>query len=303
MSKKTAIIFGSNGYIGKHLKSSLIAQNYNVYAFDITEPENTQDHSFLKINLLERESLDSINWNVDFVFFFAGLTGTKISFKDYSSFIQLNEIALLNTLDSIKNSNFSPRLVFPSTRLVYKGSDYPLLEESTLLPKTIYAINKIACENYLEIYKNMYEIPYTVFRICVPYGNLLSGNYSFGTIGSLTTAMKTKGFISLYGDGELRRTFTHVEDIVNQIIIACEQDKSKNEIFNIDGENLSLKEISTMLSKKFGGEVKLIPWPKDDLKLESGSTIFDATKLISLSRYKIKHSVLEWIDSLDLNLS
>ena len=73
----------------------MIAQNYNVYAFDITEPENTQDHNFLKINLLERESLDSINWNVDFVFFFAGLTGTKISFKDYSDLSRLKSSALV----------------------------------------------------------------------------------------------------------------------------------------------------------------------------------------------------------------
>lgn len=296
--KKSAIIFGSNGYIGKHLKLSLKSLNYETHNFDITsKPEN--DESFTKIDLLEKNSLDSINWNVDLVFFFAGLTGTKISFENYSNFVNLNEVALLNTLDSIKNSNFRPRFVFPSTRLVYKGSNYPLTEDAPLLPKTIYAINKISSENYLEIYKNMFEIPYTVFRICVPYGNLISGEYSFGTIGSLTTSLKTKGFISLYGDGMLRRTFTHVEDIVNQIVIACGQENSKNEIFNVDGENLSLIEISNMLSNKLGGEVKLRPWPEEDLKLESGSTIFDSSKLLKISKYQIKHSVSNWIESLD----
>jgi hypothetical protein len=59
-------------------------------------------------------------------------------------------------------------------------------------------------------------------------------------------------------------------------------------------------EVSTMLCNKFGGRVKLVPWPVDDLKLESGSTIFDASKIIKLSKYKIKYSVPDWIDSLDL---
>ncbi len=296
--KKSAIIFGSNGYIGKHLQFCLKSFNYEIRNFDITQSEN--DESFTKIDLLENSSLNSIDWNVDLVFFFAGLTGTKISFENYSNFINLNEIALLNTLDSIKNSHFRPRFVFPSSRLVYKGSDDPLKEDAVLFPKTIYAANKISCEHYLEIYKNMFEIPYTVFRICVPYGNLLSGEYSFGTIGSLTTALKTKGYISLYGDGMLRRTFTHVEDMINQMVIACEYESSKNEIYNVDGENYSLIEISNMLSDKLGGEVKLVPWPEEDLNLESGSTIFDSSKLIKISKYQNKHSVSKWIESLGL---
>lgn len=52
--------------------------------------------------------------------------------------------------------------------------------------KTIYAVNKIACENLLYAYRQNFDIPYTIFRICVPFGNMFSDDYSFGTIGFLS---------------------------------------------------------------------------------------------------------------------
>jgi UDP-glucose 4-epimerase len=297
---KSAIIFGSNGYIGKHLLQHLKTNDFDIFAYGINEPSKIKDYSFFKINLLDRQSIDSINWNVDYVFFFAGMTGTKNSFEDYDNFINLNETAFLNVLDAIKNSSFCPRVIFPSTRLVYQGDEKPLKEDASLLPKTIYAVNKIACEHYLAIYQNMFDIPFSIFRICIPYGNLLSGDYSFGTIGNLTNSLKNDGEIFLFGHGHVRRTFTHVEDLINQIIITTQKEGSKNQIFNIFGENYSLMEVSTMLCNKFGGKINLIPWPADDQKLESGSTIFDASKIIKLSKYKMKYSMSDWIDSLDL---
>ena len=70
-----AIIFGSTGYLGRHLLAYLKKEK-----FDIWYDQNKS------IDITERLSLNKINWNVDYVFLFAGKTGTNISFPEYKSF-------------------------------------------------------------------------------------------------------------------------------------------------------------------------------------------------------------------------
>lgn len=297
-NNKKAIVFGSNGYIGRHLLKELISQEFDVEAYDISEPHMNLGCNFTKIDLLNKKGLNSISWDVEFVFLFAGLTGTDVGFDKYTDFINTNEIALLNVLNSIKDSNFSPRLIFPSTRLVYEGSDKPLKEDSPKKPKTIYAMNKIACENYIDIYKKVFDLPYTIFRICVPYGNTIGDNYSYGTIGSQLDSLKNTNSIPIYGDGSLKRTFTHVDDIINQIMLTIKVKESKNNIFNIGGESFSLLDVASMLIDRFGGEINHKVWPQKALKIESGSTTFDSSKLQSILDYKLSFNLKSWVKNL-----
>ena len=297
-NNKKAIVFGSNGYIGRHLVKELISQEFEVEAYDITEPLLKIDCNFTRMDLLNKEELNLISWDVEFIFLFAGLTGTDVGFSNYLNFINSNEIALLNVLDCIKDSNFNPRLVFPSTRLVYEGSEKALKEDSPKKPKTIYAMNKIACENYLDIYEQIFDVPYTIFRICVPYGNTIGDSYSYGTIGSQLDSLKNSNSIPLYGDGRLRRTFTHVDDIIDQIMLTIETEESKNNIFNIEGEDFSLLEVASLLIDRFGGQINHVDWPQKALKIESGSTIFDSSKIHSILDYNLSSSLVSWVKSL-----
>lgn len=276
--KKCAII-GSNGYIGKHIDSYLkqmgiIPECYDVH--DITF------ESYTKIDLTDKFSIENINLNVDYIFLFAGLTGTHAGFDLYDKFISINEIGLLNLLDTIRKSPYRPKIIFPSTRLVYKGQDKPLKEEDEKETKTIYAVNKLACEGILQAYKASFDIPYTIFRICIPYGNISRKDYSYGLIGFFINKAMTENEITLYGNGDLKRTFTHVQDICHQMIQAAFNEKSNGEIYNIGGETYSLKEVALIISNKLSVNISNIPWPEKDLRIESNHTYFDDTKIKEL---------------------
>lgn len=197
---KCAVI-GSKGYIGKHIIKYL-SDHYQVIAmgYDIVDSEEI---NYQKIDLTDKDSIQQIDLNVDYIFNFAGLTGTYAGFDAYEKYVSANEITLLNLLDAIRKSEYRPKVIFPSTRLVYKGVDKPLKEEDEKESKTIYAANKLACEGYLKAYHDSFDIPYTVFRICIPYGNLLSSDYSFGTIGFFIRQAKNGKDITLYGGGTL----------------------------------------------------------------------------------------------------
>ena len=253
---------------------------------------------YKKIDLTDPVSVSEIDLNVDYLFMFAGITGTFVGFDKYQAFNSINEIGLLNLLDAIRKSEYRPKIVFPSTRLVYKGIDKALSEDDEKETKTIYAVNKLACEGYLRAYQNSFGIPYAIFRICIPYGNLLSSDYSFGTVGFFIKQAKNGKDITLYGGGGIKRTFTHIEDLCYQIVEGAFCANSNGETFNVGGETLSLRGAAELIAHKYGVSVVDVPWPDKDLKIESSHTYFDDKKIKSLLHLEAYKKLVDFTNDL-----
>lgn len=278
---KVAII-GGKGYIGKHLDFYLQQRGISPMVYDV---QDADEPNYKKIDITNLESVATIDLNVDYIFMFAGLTGTYAGFDKYETYNAINEIGLLNLLDAIRKSEYRPKVIFPSTRLVYKGVDKALKEDDEKETKTIYAVNKIACEGLLQAYKASFDIPYAVFRICIPYGNLLSTDYSFGTVGFFIKQASAGKDITLYGGGNIKRTFSHMEDLCYQVVEGAFNPNSNGEIYNIGGETYSLREAAEIIAAKFGTNVVDVPWPERDLRIESDHTYFDDTKIRTLLNF------------------
>lgn len=275
---KVAVI-GGKGFIGKHLVFYLKREGHQVTSYDIIESD---EEDYYCMDMTDKKSVESMDLSVDYVFMFAGLTGTYVGFDAYEKYVSINELSLLNLLDAIRQSTYRPKVIFPSTRLVYKGYDKPLKEEDEKESKTIYAANKLACEGYLQAFHDSFDIPYTVFRICIPYGNLISTDYSFGTVGFFIKQATAGKDITLYGGGTIKRTFTHMEDLCRQVIEGAFKPESNGEIYNIGGETLSLHDAAEIIAKKYGVNVTAVPWPERDLRIESDHTYFDDIKIQEL---------------------
>lgn len=293
---KSCTILGTNGYIGRHLAYYLNQRGFRVFAYDI-QPDRYQnlaeDIQYEQFDICT--NYEHVNLNVDYLFVFSGITGTKNGFEQYRTFIEVNEIGLLNILSKVKDLEKKPKIIFPSTRLVYKGIELPLPEEAEKEAKTIYAANKLACERYLKMYANCFGITYTIYRICVPYGNLFDGEFSYGTIGAFMNRAKSGGTITLYGEGDIKRTLTHVVSVCQQITDSMILLQSDNNTLNIAGETFSLKELAMKIAAIYGTPVSFIPWNDMDWKIESGSTEFDGGKIEDMICVDKKWTFDEWI--------
>lgn len=276
---KVAII-GARGLIGRHL-AWYLKENKSITAEQYDVVDIKGDHYHM-VNMLDKDAVSKIDLDVDLIFMMTGLTGTKVGFDKYEQFVDINEMPLLNLLDAIRKSPFRPKVIFPSSRLVYKGIDKPLKEDDEKDARTIYAVNKIACENYLKVYNYNYDIPYTIFRICVPYGNMLDNNYSFGTIGFFIKMASEGKDITMYGGGTIKRTFTHLYDVCYQMVEGAMISNSDNQIYNIGGETYTLYDAAEIFAVKYGVNVVSVPWPEADLRLESSHTYFDDHKIQDL---------------------
>jgi len=301
MHNKKCIVFGADGYIGRHLTHFLLEAGNTVKAYGLTPDVVSADLHYQVVDIANAANLQGIDWDVDAVFMFAGLTGTYCGFERAEQFIQINEIGLVHILEAIRRSGSHPRVIFPSTRLVYQGSESALTEDANCIPKTVYAVNKLACEQLLRVYSNSFDIDHTIYRICVPYGNIIGTTYSYGTVGTFIQHAVTNRMIRLYGDGSLRRTFTHVEDLCDQILCTCLADASRNQTFNTLGEDISLRYVAEAIAKKTCAKVDFTPFPDKDWRIESGHTVFDASRLQHQFALSLKHTISAWVERIALD--
>lgn len=286
------MVFGSNGYIGKNLAFYLSKLGHNVLI-----PKN---NSGSQIDIRDRSELGNIDWDVDVIYFFSGLTGNSQSFLEYKNFLESNELGILNILDSIASSKHRPRLIFPSTRLIYEGSERGLKEGDKKDPKTIYGVSKLSCEYYIRAYSEIYDIDYTILRICVPYANFVDDSYSYGTIGNFINQIKKSNEITLYGDGRLKRTFIHMHDLLAGIHLSSISRNAKNQTYNLPGEDYTLLEVAELLSEKYGSKISFVPWPDIEKKVETGSTFFDASKIKKELSFKITKRLSDWVSEVSI---
>lgn len=294
--KKISII-GANSYIARNI---IFTMQHNIYNFDLrlydyAEKQVDNAPNYSSVNILSKESVSSIDMNCDLLFMFVGKTGSNNGFEDFDTYININEISLLNVLNECTKQKSKAKIIFPSTRLVYKGKKGRLCEEAEKEYKTIYAINKFACEMYLKQFHNLFNGEYCIFRICVPYGTLIEKASSYGTAEFMISKARNGENISLYGDGSQRRTLTYMGDLCDILIAGALSDQCRNEIFNVGGGDYSLNEMATLIAKKYGVCVEYTPWPEIAQKVESGDTVFDDTKLKKAINCVYKKTFEDWI--------
>ena len=295
--KKIAIV-GANSYIARNviLRLQQRFSEYELKLYDYAEEQVDRQLNYTSINILDKDSASKMDLACDIIYMFIGKTGSANGFDDCDTFLNINEKALLNLLNEYRRQNSKAKIVFPSTRLVYKGKKGKLSEDAEKEFKTIYAINKYACEQYLAQYRNVFGVKYCIFRICIPYGTLISGASSYGTAEFMLKKAQQNENIILYGDGSVRRTLTYMGDLCDILIDGGINDSCENTVYNIGGEDYSLKEMAELIAKKYNVGVDFVEWPEVALKIESGDTVFDDCKLKSVLNYQFKKTFKQWID-------
>ena len=295
---KKITIVGANSYIARNVILRLEQRfpECELKLYDYAEKQVDGQSNYTSINILDKESVAKIDFACDCIYMFIGKTGSANGFDDYDTFLNVNEKALLNLLNEYRNQKSEAKIIFPSTRLVYKGKNGKLSENAEKEFKTIYAINKYACEQYLKQYHNVFGVKYCIFRICIPYGTLISGASSYGTAEFMLGKAQKKENICLYGDGSVRRTLTYMGDLCDILIDGGMNADCENTVYNIGGEDYSLKEMAELIAKRYNDGVDFVEWPDVALKIESGNTVFDDCKLQSILSYKFKQTFKQWID-------
>lgn len=289
---KRIAIFGVNGYIGRHLARELSSHGEKCDGYDVQAETVAPEAVYHPCDVCNADFWKRFDPTLyKSIVFLSGLSGVERSFQMPQTFVDVNISGLLGLLQRLSDlSSGAPRVILPSSRLVYKGNE-TVAEDAETLSRSVYAATKIAAEALLSAYQVRYGVPYVALRICVPYGNLISKDYSYGTLGFFMSKIRQGQAITVYGDGSNTKTYTYIEDLC-QIIHKCVGRDIPSGIYNIGGYDYSLKEVAEIITNTHGGHICYLPWPEDAARVEMGSISLNAHKL-DLAIGKVEYKRLE----------
>ena len=249
-----ALVTGGVGFVGTNLIKRLLKDGHEVVSIDNYSTgykENEQDgceyHDF---NLQYIYDFDSFVKKPDVVFHLAALARIQPSIKDPTTAIQNNFDSTLNILEWARKDNVP--VVFAGSSSFHHG-----------LWGSPYAWSKHAGEQLCKLYSNVYDLSTIICRFYNVYGphQLEEGTYAT-VLGIFEKQYREGKPLTVTGDGQQRRDFTHIEDIVDGLIKCMEamhgavDMRYAGEIFELGrGVNFSIKEIAEM----FGTEIEYIP--------------------------------------------
>lgn len=273
---KIAII-GENSFLGKRLSETHEINGDEVVYYSARSGCSNEKY-FL-----------SISSDVDIVYYLPAIFKSNDS-ESFKSLIDVNTINVLRLINTLKSRNLKCLLFFPSTRLVYGGSSLKQKEDAILNPISDYAISKYLSESLIKKeLDDISEIKYAILRLGVIYSNSNASSENTGTLKFMKDSLAEKGFISLYGDGSLKRTFTNVDDVCSVFFMLGRRSFASG-VYNCGGQDLSLNEVAYFITQDYS-LIEYEDWPEEVLKAESGSTLFDSKKLDDLLKFEYQQLI------------
>lgn len=251
------LVTGGAGFIGSNLVDALIEKGHEVLVIDnlsTGKRENLNDKAvFFEEDLLNFEKIKPFFEGVDYVFHEAALPRIPLSIERPIETNDINVKATLHVLLAARDARVK-RVIYASSSSALGGNAVlPMKEDGLCNPLNPYALQKYVGEFYCRIATAIYGLPTVSLRYFNVYGprQPREGAYT-PVIGVFLTQKKAGQPLTITGDGEQTRDFTHVFDVARANISAMESDKvGKGEVINIGaGENYSVNEIAEMI----GGE-------------------------------------------------
>lgn len=277
-----AIVTGGAGFIGSHLVDALVARGDKVLVIDdlsTGKRENINRRAvFVKHDIRGKMDKDAktafkfLRGKVDYVFHLAALPRVQFSFD---APVLTNEVNIDGTLNIIALATWLgvKKLIYSSSSSVYGNQPtLPLREDMFVNPLSPYGLQKYAAEKYCQFLCRPEQKNRLNGAVCLRYFNVYGSRQSadspYSTVISCFIKARKDGVDAvIYSDGEQRRDFTHVSDVVHANLLAAESSNiGMGEVINIGaGKSYSVNQISRMIGGSYRHEEARPGEPRETL--------------------------------------
>ena len=252
------IVTGGAGFIGSNLVDELIKQEIEVIVLDNLSTgkiENINPRAVFYECNISKMPMDTFKYlfeDVDTVFHLAATPQVQYSIENPLDNNNLH--SLINMLEVSKLIG-AKRFVFSSSSAVYGNPKYtPIDENHPLNPLSPYALHKLIGEQYCKLYSDVYNLDTVSLRYFNVYGNRMPKEGAYKSVLSVFKEQYNKQPFNIVNDGEQKRDFIHVNDIIQANLLAANSTNNhKGDVFNVGtGQAYTVNEIANM----FGGDKK-----------------------------------------------
>jgi UDP-glucose 4-epimerase len=253
------LITGIAGFIGSTLAHALVDRGDEVRGIDnlstgsLDNLADIRDRiDFRQMDLQDAAGMKSACEGVEYILHQAALASVPRSVKDPLASHQSNLNGTLTLLLAARDARVR-RIVYAASSSAYGDQPtQPKHEEMSPLPLSPYAVQKLACEYYIQAFYRSYGLE----GICLRYFNIFGPRqaadspYS-GVIARFTASMMAGETPTIFGDGSTSRDFTYIDNAVSSNLLACQAPSSvaTGRVFNIGtGQSHTINEAYAIIA-------------------------------------------------------
>lgn len=292
MSK--CLVTGGAGFIGSNLVDELINQNHKVVVIDNLSTGKKEyvdaKADFYEVDIRNLEKIKPLFKGVDYVFHLAAFPRVQPSIEDPATANDINLNGTLNVLLAARDAKVKKVIYSASSSAYGDQKKMPLTEDMPAHALSPYGLQKYVGELYCRLFSDIYGLPTVSLRYFNAYGKrqALAGAYCL-VMGIFVNQRLNSQAMTITGDGNNRRDYTSVIDVVRANILAAKSGKvGKGEVINIGrGSNFSVNELAKMI----GGPVKHI-----EPRIEPKETLADNLLAKKLLGWEPTVNLPEWLE-------
>lgn len=273
----TVLITGVAGFIGSNLADRLLKEGMAVVGIDnlsagVREqiPDGVQFHE-LDIRSPEIFTLFS---GADFVFHLAAKNCISDCQIDPVETAFVNVAGSVNVFEAARRAAVK-KVIYAESSALYEGSPVLPTPETAVKPESFYALSKYASMLFAEGYQRYFGMPMTALRYFCVYGPRQDYRRTIPPVFSAFIIKLLRGERPIiYGTGEKRRDFIHVDDVNDFHLLCMQDDRTTGKVFNLgSGVNHSVNDIYMIVSRQLG--IDIAPEYRPDLPGEAFANLAD----------------------------
>lgn len=292
------LVTGGAGFIGSHIVEGYLKAGHTVIVIDnLSTGEIKNVHPLARfyscditskdlLSIFEKEKPDIVNHH-------AAQMNVRKSLENPIFNAQSNIMGLLNVLSCAVKTNVKKFIFISSGGALYgDASEIPTPETAPVRPLSPYGLSKYVGERYIQLYSQLYGIPYTILRYANVYGPRQNPLGEAGVIAIFIDGLLKGKQPTIFGDGEQTRDYIYVADIVDANLLCLT--KGQNEIFNLGTEKeTSVNTLFSFLQSSLSSSLKPLYTPQRSG--EVSRTALDCQNARSLLGWQPRYSVEDGI--------
>lgn len=314
------LITGCAGFIGFHLSKRLLLDGYPVVGIDNLNDyydvnlkksrlqllKEHEEFSFVFTSIEDKDEIEKVfsEHDISIVINLAAQAGVRYSIENPHAYIQSNIVGFMNILEACRHHKIDHLLYASSSSVYGANTKIPFsVEDNVDYPISLYAATKKGNELMAHTYSHLYGLPTTGLRFFTVYGPWARPDMA---LFKFTDAIIKNEPIQIFNEGNMKRDFTYIDDIVEGIVrlISKKPDPLHSDhhtshapykIYNIgNNQPVDLMHFISVLEEKLGRKAK-----KEFLSLQDGDvteTYADVTDLVQDVGFKPSTTIEEGIE-------
>lgn len=263
-----SLVTGGAGFIGSNLVDRLLELGHEVVVIDNESSESNEKFYWndvaanFKEDIRDYEKTRPLYEGVDYVFHIAAEARIQPAILNPVETVSINAVGTGTVLQCAREAG-AKRLVYSSTSSAYGMNQTPNVETQSDDCLTPYSVSKVCGEKLCKVYTKLYGLETVCLRYFNVYGERqpIRGHYA-PVIGLFLRQRESGQPLTIVGDGNQRRDFTYIGDVVSANVLAATVDadpEAFGEVYNVGtGTNYSINQVARMFDHEV---VNIAPRP------------------------------------------